>query len=137
MLTGALSPAHSTSGPACWVHYSQRQPRKWLGVFKAVRLQVYNEPVLNQAGQVYERAAVEQHLARHNTDPITGARLATKALTPRLLPQVQGSGVQERCGKVSNCLAPCSVHSAGYASSQPPLLLRLTQLLPICIAGHV
>ena len=32
--------------------------------------------------QVYERSSIEQHLARHNTDPITGTRLASKVLTP-------------------------------------------------------
>ena len=31
---------------------------------------------------MYERSSIEQHLARHNTDPITGTRLASKALTP-------------------------------------------------------
>jgi len=32
--------------------------------------------------QVYERSSIEQHLGRHNTDPITGTRLISKVLTP-------------------------------------------------------
>lgn len=44
--------------------------------------EVYSDPVLNSAGQVYERSSIEQHLGRHNTDPITGTRLTSKVLTP-------------------------------------------------------
>jgi len=44
--------------------------------------ELYSDPVLNSAGQVYERSSIEQHLGRHNTDPITGTRLISKVLTP-------------------------------------------------------
>ena len=40
------------------------------------------DPVLAADGHAYERAHIEEWLARSATSPLTGLRLATKALTP-------------------------------------------------------
>eukprot|EP00884_Botryococcus_braunii_P009763 jgi/Botrbrau1/18789/Bobra.0386s0104.2 len=40
------------------------------------------DPVINGAGQVYERSAIEEHLSRRSTDPVTGQQLSKKDLTP-------------------------------------------------------
>ena len=46
---------------------------------------LFHDPVITAAGNVYERDAIQTHLAGSNTDPITGATLTSKQLTPIFL----------------------------------------------------
>ena len=41
--------------------------------------------ILVASGQTYERAPLEQWLASHDTDPMTGARLTEKRVTENVL----------------------------------------------------
>jgi len=43
------------------------------------------DPVVLSDGHTYERVAAERWLLRHDTSPMTGSPLVTKALTPNLL----------------------------------------------------
>ena len=43
------------------------------------------DPVVTADGQTYERAAIAQWLAAHDTSPLTGEVLAHKALTPNVM----------------------------------------------------
>ena len=43
------------------------------------------EPVTLSDGQTYERDAIEKWLATHDTHPLTGAKLESKAIVPNLL----------------------------------------------------
>ena len=44
---------------------------------------IFTEPVINGAGQVYERAAIEMHMRRSNLDPVTRMQLhPSSGLTP-------------------------------------------------------
>lgn len=45
--------------------------------------EIFTEPVINGAGQVYERAAIEMHMRRSNIDPVTRMHLhPSSGLTP-------------------------------------------------------
>lgn len=45
--------------------------------------EVFTEPVINGAGQVYERAAIEMHMRRSTVDPVTRMQLhPSSGLTP-------------------------------------------------------
>ena len=44
---------------------------------------IFTEPVINGAGQVYERAAIELHMRRSDLDPVTRMQLhPSSGLTP-------------------------------------------------------
>eukprot|EP00887_Chlorella_sp_A99_P000424 scaffold17.g424.t1 len=43
---------------------------------------VFLDPVLTAAGHVYERAAIERHFERSDSDPMSNQRLVNKSLTP-------------------------------------------------------
>lgn len=45
-------------------------------------LSPFIDPVLTTAGHVYERTAIQAHLERSATDPLTRAPLLNKSLTP-------------------------------------------------------
>ena len=45
--------------------------------------EIFTEPVINGAGQVYERAAIEMHMRKSSMDPITRMPLhPSSGLTP-------------------------------------------------------
>jgi hypothetical protein len=43
-----------------------------------------HDPVATSSGQCYERAEIVKWLKKHQTDPLTNARLEDKKLTPSL-----------------------------------------------------
>lgn len=47
-----------------------------------ITFHLFRDPVINAAGQVYERAAIEQHLALKGTDPISGVVIQSNQLIP-------------------------------------------------------
>ena len=54
--------------------------------------EIFTEPVINGAGQVYERAAIEMHMRRSSVDPVTRMQLhPSSGLTPVWI-------VKSRCG---------------------------------------
>ena len=54
---------------------------------------VMEDPVMTADGHTYERAAIEQWLASHNTSPLTGLPLSTHELVPneQLARQIQAA----------------------------------------------
>ena len=46
--------------------------------------EIMQDPATDEMGFTYERAAIEQWLKGHNTDPTTNKQLASKTLTPNI-----------------------------------------------------
>jgi len=57
---------------------------------------VMEDPVMTADGHTYERAAIEQWLASHNTSPLTGLPLSTHELVPneQLARHIQAAAAQ-------------------------------------------
>ncbi|RMZ53969.1 hypothetical protein APUTEX25_002546, partial [Auxenochlorella protothecoides] len=66
-------------------------------------------PVLTAGGHVYERSAIERHLAHRSTDPLTGAELPNKSLTPIYI--LQSRAMEYREASARACIE---------AASEPP-----------------
>ena len=47
-----------------------------------ITMELFRDPVVTTLGHSYERSAIEEWFASHSTDPLTGAALADKTLTP-------------------------------------------------------
>ena len=64
--------------------------------------ELFSEPVINGAGQVYERSAIEVHMRRSNTDPVTRMQLhPASPLTPVFI--VKSRSVSLRCKTPLSC----------------------------------
>jgi U-box domain len=73
--------------------------------------EAFYHPVLTSSGQVYERAAIQRHLESSATDPLTGAVLASPALTPVYL--LQSRAAEWREATCRACIeAACSLQVA-------------------------
>ena len=73
-----------------------------------ITLALFVDPVQTIRGQTYERAAIEDWLTTHKTDPMTGEALLTTAVYPDLVMKM----VCERhriAGKVAPCGSTTSV----------------------------
>ncbi len=50
----------------------------------AITTEMMDDPVITCDGQTYDRRSIEEWLRNKDTSPLTGARLASKTLTPNI-----------------------------------------------------
>ena len=56
------------------------------------------DPVITTDGLTYERAAIEEWLATHDTSPLTGEKLESKVLVPNVTVRGMSRAYAERTG---------------------------------------
>ena len=74
------------------------------------------QPVLTAGGHVYERAAIEKHLTLRVTDPLTGAPLPNRTLTPVYILQSRALEYRQRTAQACVDLASAGALDPGHAA---------------------
>lgn len=85
--------------------------------------ELFTEPVINGAGQVYERSAIETYLRRSNMDPVTRMQLhPSSVLTPVWI--VKSRWTTQLCVLHLCCLCSCLVGYQGQLYTQGTRIQR-------------
>ncbi|KAG2433909.1 hypothetical protein HXX76_008261 [Chlamydomonas incerta] len=133
---GALSHSSSLRGPRGSVSAAADIPddAEWLespsDLICPITHELFVEPVINAAGQVYERAAIEKALATKLVDPISNLPLPTASLTTVWPMKSKAAAYRERA--VQGCIAQVC-----RASCRAPVryLRRAAELAAGALAG--